>query len=140
MNRKMKQEKLAKQISLALMAGMVTYTPVAFGMPVQDTAKAPTTGVNIQDDIPIGMGITSTAENNVIYWTDFSIEAGKTVKFDYDADNPDAVVKNHNYANIVTGAATSFINGAMEGGKNVYLINPNGVIFGKDAQVNVGNL
>lgn len=139
MDRKMKQEKLAKQISLALMAGMVTYTPVAFGMPVQDTAKASTTGVEIKD-ITNGMGITSTAENNVIYWTDFSIEAGKTVKFDYDASKPNDVVKNHNYANIVTGAATSFIDGIMEGGNNVYLINPNGVIFGKGAEVNVGNL
>ncbi|MBE6098102.1 MAG: filamentous hemagglutinin N-terminal domain-containing protein [Schwartzia succinivorans] len=139
MNRKMKQDKLAKQISLAIMAGMVTYTPVAFGMPVQDTTKAATTGVDI-NNITNGIGITSTAENNVIYWKDFSVEAGKTVKFDYDATAPDSVVKNHNYANIVTGDATSFINGAMEGGNNVYLINPNGVIFGKTAQVNVGNL
>ena len=138
MNRKMKQEKLAKQISLALMAGMVTYTPVAFGMPtggVSDTANIPTTytdstrtrggeTVNVKE-----MAITSDSTNNVINWTDFSVGTNEAVKFD-----------GKNYANIVNGSATSMIDGFLEGGGNIYLINPNGVIFGKTAQVNVGNL
>lgn len=134
MNRKMKQEKLAKQISLALMAGMVTYTPVAFGMPVVDQIK--TSQTNISDPV-VEEGIKvidiNGAGNNIINWKDFSIGEGEKVRFDGGANT-------NNYANIVTGSATSFINGAMEGGNNVYLINPNGVIFGKTAQVNVGNL
>lgn len=138
MNRKMKQEKLAKQISLAIMAGMVTYTPVAFGMPtggVSDTANIPTTytdstrtrggeTVNVKE-----MAITSDSTNNVINWTDFSVGTNEAVKFD-----------EKNYANIVNGSATSMIDGFLEGGGNIYLINPNGVIFGKTAQINVGNL
>lgn len=138
MNRKMKQEKLAKQISLAIMAGMVTYTPVAFGMPtggVSDTANIPTTytdstrtrggeTVNVKE-----MAITSDSTNNVINWTDFSVGTNEAVKFD-----------GKNYANIVNGSATSMIDGFLEGGGNIYLINPNGVIFGKTAQINVGNL
>lgn len=134
MNRKMKQEKLAKQISLALMAGMVTYTPVAFCMPVVDQIK--TSQTNISDPV-VEEGIKvidiNGAGNNIINWKDFSIGEGEKVRFDGGANT-------NNYANIVTGSATSFINGAMEGGNNVYLINPNGVIFGKTAQVNVGNL
>ncbi|SHE61643.1 YDG domain-containing protein [Schwartzia succinivorans] len=126
MNRKMKQEKLAKQISLALMAGMVTYTPVAFGMPVQDGTAA---GVHVNTPDTVTMNITGDNQNNVINWIDFSIGKTETVNFD-----------NNNYANIVTGSATSFIDGHMNGGGDIYLINPNGVIFGKDAQVNVGNL
>ncbi|MDY6296101.1 MAG: YDG domain-containing protein [Schwartzia succinivorans] len=134
MNRKMKQEKLAKQISLALMAGMVTYTPVAFGMPVVDQIKTSQTTIS---DPTVEAGITvidiNGTGNNVINWKDFSIDHGEKVRFDNGGNV-------NNYANIVTGSATSFINGAMEGGNNVYLINPNGVIFGKGAEVNVGNL
>ena len=134
MNRKMKQEKLAKQISLAIMAGMVTYTPVAFGMPVVDQIKTPQTTIS---DPTVEAGITvidiNGSGNNVINWKDFSIDHGEKVRFDNGGNV-------NNYANIVTGSATSFINGAMEGGNNVYLINPNGVIFGKGAEVNVGNL
>lgn len=134
MNRKMKQEKLAKQISFALMAGMVTYTPVAFGMPVVDQIKTPQTHIS---DPAVEAGIKvidiNGDGNNVINWKDFSINQGEKVRFDNGGNV-------NNYANIVTGSATSFINGAMEGGNNVYLINPNGVIFGKGAEVNVGSL
>lgn len=134
MNRKMKQDKLAKQISLAIMAGMVTYTPVAFGMPVVDQIKTSQTTIS---DPTVEAGITvidiNGTGNNVINWKDFSIDHGEKVRFDNGGNV-------NNYANIVTGSATSFINGAMEGGNNVYLINPNGVIFGKGAEVNVGNL
>lgn len=134
MNRKMKQERLAKQISLAIMAGMVTYTPVAFGMPVVDQIKTSQTTIS---DPTVEAGITvidiNGDGNNVINWKDFSINQGEKVRFDNGGNV-------NNYANIVTGSATSFINGAMEGGNNVYLINPNGVIFGKGAEVNVGSL
>ncbi len=45
-----------------------------------------------------------------------------------------------NYLNLVTGPKTSEIAGTIEGGKDVYLVNPHGVIFSHGAQVNVGNL
>lgn len=128
MTRKMKKEKLAKQISLAIMTGMVTYTPVAFGMPVQDGTAAGVTVTTSQDKLT--MDVVGENQNNIINWQDFSITKDETVNF---ADNK-------NYANIVTGAATSFIDGHMTGGGDIYLINPNGVIFGKTADINVGNL
>ncbi|MCR5109719.1 MAG: filamentous hemagglutinin N-terminal domain-containing protein, partial [Ruminococcus sp.] len=125
MKRKTRNEKLAKQISLALMAGMVTCTPVAFGMPVLDS-KPDTVTINPGTAV---MGISSSETNNVINWVDFSIGQGEAVNFDAN-----------NYANIVTGSATSFIDGHMNGGGDIYLINPNGVVFGKTAEVNVGSL
>ena len=67
--------------------------------------------------------------NNVIKWADYSVKQGETVT--YDANN---------YLNIVTGGNTSAINGSITGGGDIYLVNPNGVIFGKSASVNVGNL
>ena len=38
------------------------------------------------------------------------------------------------------GGNSSVINGQINGGNHVYLVNPNGVVFGKNASVNVGNL
>jgi filamentous hemagglutinin family protein len=60
---------------------------------------------------------------------DFSIANGETVQFD-----------TNNYLNLVRGASKSEINGALNGTGNIYLINPNGILFGATAQVNVGNL
>lgn len=78
------------------------------------------------------MDIKSTAPNNVIKWVDFSIKGGKnreTVAFD-----------NNNYLNYVTGHAASEIFGTLTGGGNIYIINPNGILIGDGAEVNVGNL
>ncbi|MBO5605698.1 MAG: filamentous hemagglutinin N-terminal domain-containing protein, partial [Acidaminococcaceae bacterium] len=75
------------------------------------------------------MAISSIQLNNVLKWIDFSIGSGGTVQFD-----------ENNYLNYVTGHGRSEINGTLKGGGAIYLINPNGMLFGSDAQVNVGNL
>ena len=132
MSRDRQQERIARSIGIALTAGMISAMPTAFGAPIEDasvshvakivqTANAADTGKDTN--------ITSGAANNVIGWKDFSVNKDEKVTFD-----------NNNYMNIVTGANTSEINGIVQGGGDVYVINPNGIIFGKDAQVNVGNL
>ena len=78
---------------------------------------------------PNTMDISSTQTNNVLKWMDFSIDKDGTVGFD-----------NHNYLNYVTGHGRSEIDGTLTGGGNIYLINPNGMVFGSNASVNVGNL
>ena len=122
---------LARQVTIALMAGAVSIVPqVAQGMPQGGEAIAGgATGISVPSGAT-AMNITSNATNNIIGWEDFSIQRGETVNFD-----------NKNYLNLVRGKGSSFIDGTMTaGGGNIYLINPNGVIFGKTAEVNVGNL
>ena len=75
------------------------------------------------------MAISSIKSNNVLKWIDFSIGSGGTVQFDAK-----------NYLNYVTGHGRSEIYGTLTGGGDIYLINPNGMLFGSTAQVNVGNL
>lgn len=136
-SQKQKEKRLAGRVSLALAAGMFSVVPVAHGMPTLDEVKqgGATVGPTIADPaFAAGSGhtlqnITSNADKNVIHWKDFSIAEKEHVHFD-----------NNDYMNVVTGKATSAIDGIMDGGKNVYVINPNGVIFGANAQVNVGNL
>ena len=119
---------LIPQVAAAAPTGEHDYTE---GVTVGRTATASGTGTDTK--------ITATATNNVIKWADYSVKQSERVRYDYDASTND-VTQTNNYLNIVTGANTSNINGRIEGGKNVYIVNPNGVIFGKTASVNVGNL
>lgn len=126
MRRKNNKERLAIQIGITLTAGMFSIMPTALGAPTGGQVAAG--GANISDPL----NITSTTPNNVITWKDFSVGKNETVLFD-GGD------KKNNYLNIVTGANTSNIQGKIQGGKDVYLVNPNGIIIGKDAVVDVGN-
>ena len=131
MDREHKDAKsLAIRIGIALSAGMFSIIPVAYGAPSGGKVEAGNVDiVNAAKEV----NITSTTKNNVISWQDFSIAKDETVKF--DGGN-----KINNYLNIIRGANTSQIDGKIEGGNDVYIVNPNGVIFGKGASVNVGNL
>ena len=131
MDREHKDAKsLAISIGIALSAGMFSIIPVAYGAPSGGKVEAGNAAiVNAAKEV----NITSTTKNNVISWQDFSIAKDETVKF--DGGN-----KTNNYLNIIRGANTSQIDGKIEGGNDVYIVNPNGVIFGKGASVNVGNL
>lgn len=132
MGQKKRTKKLVLNIGIALTAGMFSIVPVAYGAPVSDGVK--TAGVTIDPVAAATAGcvdtnITSTAQNNVIGWQDFSVAKGESVNFN----------DNHNYLNIVSGQNTSQIDGAINSqGGNIYLVNPNGVIFGKGSSVNVG--
>ena len=70
------------------------------------------------------------AARNVIAWDSFSIGQGNSVTFGGTYD----------YLNYVKGNSLSEIYGSMSGGGNIYLVNPNGIIFGESASINVGSL
>lgn len=125
-----RKERLALQVGIALTAGVFGAVPVAEGAPVLD--KVVTAGTQVAQSGSI-TDVTGTQQNNIVKWTDFSVNQGETVRFDKGAQEK-------NYLNLVTGPKTSEIAGTIEGGKDVYLVNPHGVIFHQGAQVNVGNL
>ena len=124
------REALALKVSLALTAGMFSAVPAAEGAPVLD--KVVTAGAQVAQSGKV-TDVTSTVQKNVIQWKDFSVKNDETVRFDQGKKEKD-------YLNVVTGKKTSDIAGKIEGGHDVYLVNPNGVIFSQGAQVNVGNL
>ena len=132
-SQKKKEKRLAGQVSLALAAGMFSALPVAHGMPTLDPAGAHK-DYETPSIVDKTMSVTGTGTNNVIDWKDFSVKADETVAFQ-KVDNLPA-----NYMNIVTGNATSNIEGRITNAGDIYLINPHGVIFGKGAKVDVGNL
>ena len=137
-----KKDALACQVSLGLFAGLLGIASTAYGAPIYDGGTLAADGkkagnVTIDTATANTTKITSTQPNNVIGWKDFSIKSTETVEFDGGVTTgPNA----KNYLNIVTGNVTSHIDGTMTGGNNVYIANTHGVIFGKDASVDVGNL
>ena len=113
---------------LAIGAGALLGSPSVHALPEQSGFI--TSGVNIDSDGET-MNITGSDNNNnnVINWSSFNIGKDETVQYDQN-----------NYLNLIHDPEASQINGKITGGKNIYLINPNGVLFGDNSSVNVGNL
>jgi len=79
------------------------------------------------------MVIQQHSDKLVTNWNEFSIGADQSVTF--NQPGRDAIALNR-----VTGFKGSSIQGALNANGQVFLINPNGVLIGQGAQVNVGGL
>jgi filamentous hemagglutinin family protein len=77
------------------------------------------------------MTINQTTAKMAADWQSFSIGQGNTVTFNQPSASSVAL-------NRVLGADVSVIQGALRANGQVFLINPNGVLFTPTAQVNVG--
>ncbi len=77
--------------------------------------------------------ITQTTQNAAINWQSFNIGQSEAVRF--VQPNSNAVALNR-----VLGSDPSSILGSLSANGKVFLVNPNGILFGRGAQVNVGGL
>jgi filamentous hemagglutinin family protein len=77
--------------------------------------------------------INQTTSSAILNWSSFNVGAGKAVAFNQPSSSAIAL-------NRIFQASPSSILGQLTANGQVYLINLNGVIFGKTAQVNVGSL
>lgn len=77
--------------------------------------------------------VTQTSDKMAANWQNFSIGQGHTVNFVQPSSSAVAL-------NRVLGADVSVIQGALNANGQVFLVNPNGVLFTPTAQVNVGAL
>ncbi|MFH2045781.1 MAG: filamentous hemagglutinin N-terminal domain-containing protein [Pseudomonadota bacterium] len=77
--------------------------------------------------------IRQSSQRSVIDWRSFSIKANEQVQFNQPCASSATL-------NRVTGNQSSLILGRMDANGQVFLINPNGIIFGNGAQINVGSL
>lgn len=79
------------------------------------------------------MTINQATNKLAIDWQSFSIGAGNSVTFNQPSASAVAL-------NRVLGSDVSVIQGALRANGQVFLINPNGVLFTPTAQVNVGGI
>lgn len=77
--------------------------------------------------------VAQSSSNVLINWTTFDIANGNLVQF----DQPDA---GSVAVNRVLSPSASFLDGALNSNGRVFVINPNGVLFGATSSVNVGGL
>jgi len=109
---------------------MLAFGSNAFALPEGGVVSAG------QADIASGIGgmtINQSSQNAAINWQSFSIGAGEAVYF--NQPNSSAITLNR-----VLGSDPSNILGSLSANGNVFLVNPNGVMFGQGAQINVGGL
>jgi filamentous hemagglutinin family protein len=79
------------------------------------------------------MTVNQDSQRMAVNWQSFGIGAGEAVRF--VQPNSSAIALNR-----VLGADTSRIAGRLSANGQVWLLNPNGVLFNKGAAVNVGSL
>ena len=77
--------------------------------------------------------VNQLSQNAVVNWQSFSIGTGESVTF--AQPNAQSVTLNR-----VLGQDPSAIMGKLSANGRVFIVNPNGIIFGRGAQVNVGGL
>jgi filamentous hemagglutinin family protein len=77
--------------------------------------------------------ITQSSSRAVINWGSFNVSAGQKVQF--KQPNASSITLNR-----ITDGGTSQIDGQLTANGRVWLINPGGIVFAHNAQVNVGGL
>lgn len=114
-----------------LMTGLLFSSASSWALPTgeqlvagQATVSIPTANL---------MQIKQNSQRAILNWQDFSIAANQTVNI--QQPNASAALLNR-----VVGQNASQIQGQLNANGQVYLVNPNGVLFGKTAQVDVGGL
>jgi filamentous hemagglutinin family protein len=75
----------------------------------------------------------TNSPNTIINWPNFSIQSGELTRFIQQSSASSVL-------NRITGQDPSQILGALQSNGRVFLINPNGILFGANAQVNVAGL
>ena len=102
-------------------------TMTSYALPSQGTLNNTAATINVNNN---QMTISGKGNNNIINWATFNVATGETVNFN----------DKNNYLNLVHGIDMSRIYGTISGGNIVYLVNPNGILFGQGAKLdNIGS-
>ncbi|WP_198424937.1 filamentous hemagglutinin N-terminal domain-containing protein, partial [Campylobacter jejuni] len=118
------------KLSLSLVVGSLLFTQ-SYALPSGGKFTHGTSGsISVSGGT---MNISGSKTNSVIQWGGgFNIANGETVNFKGNG---------YNYLNIVYGSKSSHIDGTLEGGtNNIFLINPNGIVVGKDGSINANRV
>ncbi|MEO8936551.1 MAG: filamentous hemagglutinin N-terminal domain-containing protein, partial [Burkholderiaceae bacterium] len=122
---------LARFVLTALTAALMTaFGSQAHALPVGGNVSA---GAATIVNGPATTTIHQTTPNAAINWNSFSIGSAEAVHFVQPSSSAVAL-------NRVVGADPSNILGTLSANGKVFLINPNGILFGKGASVNVAGL
>ncbi|MFV0636339.1 filamentous hemagglutinin N-terminal domain-containing protein, partial [Mitsuokella sp. WILCCON 0060] len=128
MRKRKEWQRQTAAITAALMA--MSVGGIAYAMPQGENIRSGKGEITRQDK---DMTINQDSKRLAIDWAGFDIANDERVTF--QQPGKDAVALNR-----VVGNAASVIDGTLAGNGHVYVVNPNGVLFGKGASVDVGSL
>ena len=123
-------KRIVQVSTLAMVAALLAPGASAQSLPEGGTVKA---GAGVITTSPGVVTIDQASQRLDLDWRSFSIGQGRTVLFNQPSLDALAV-------NRVIGSDPSAILGNLRANGQVFLINPNGIVFGKTAVVNVGGL
>ena len=132
MKRAMRRKKTWQRQAAAITAAMMAMSVggIAYAMPQGEVIRSGKGEITRQDK---DMTVNQDSKRLAIDWSGFDIANDERVTF--RQPDKDSVALNR-----VVGDAASVIDGTLSGNGHVYVINPNGVLFGKNASVDVGSL
>lgn len=121
----LKGGKISLVVSALIAGSTISYAAPAGGEVVSGSAS-----INQAGSITT---INQATDRAAINWQSFNIAAHETVNFVQPSAS--SVMLNR-----VVGTSPSLIQGVMNANGQVFLLNPNGVLFSKDATINVGGI
>ncbi|TAN49113.1 MAG: filamentous hemagglutinin N-terminal domain-containing protein, partial [Methylococcaceae bacterium] len=121
---------LAQAIALAFSSSTAFAAPALTELPSGGQITSGRAGIAVDGS---HMDVNQTSQNASLNWQTFNV--GRNAEVEFHQPNASSVAVNR-----IADPDGSQVMGRIDANGQVYLINPNGVLFGKDAQVNVGGL
>jgi filamentous hemagglutinin family protein len=123
---------LAQQIACLFVGGLIAVAPNrgAFAAPGGGTVAAGSASISQNGAVTT---IDQSSTRAVINWNSFNVGANQTVDFDLPSASSATL-------NRIAGDSASLILGHIDSNGQVYLVNPEGIVFGRTASINVGSL
>jgi filamentous hemagglutinin family protein len=133
--RRGKRKNAGKRALGAIVGGVLSTTTLA-APPANN--ELPTNGQVVAGQVGISqsnntMNINQSTQQGIVNWESFNIGSDATVNF--SQPNSDSATLNR-----VTSGGASQIFGNLNANGQVFVVNPNGVLFGQSARVDVGGL
>lgn len=124
------RQSLCKGAAMLAAVFLFAQTGAAYANPAGGVVSAGSAAISSAGDT---LTVTQNSARAVIDWQSFNIDANETTNFVQPSASAMAL-------NRIGGQDPSRIMGALNANGKIYLVNPNGLIFGQDAKVNVGSL